>query len=642
MGIISNKCPYCDSNMRTSGRSKICECCGYIEMSSEGTIRHSNESVNINKSYDSGNRIDSSTHNAKCSDSNKQSSKRTNSYKKDSVYTAHNKKVGIIAVVIMFVLCGAMLIPTIIMSIISTIEDDYNEEDTYTYYEFEDEFEADDWNESSESEEIREIPESDMFINFVEFVFDKDCGDIKPYELEQIFFIEIDYSEFDYKTISYKLEDENGKIKSGTFYAETECEYDYCDLTCFKGLKVLHMEHDDINKEYITGLDKLTEIWCYNSFIDLTYIIDSKNITSLGVGMGYMNAGLEGIEEFSHITSLKIDGRYIYDISELKVLTNLKNLEITDGASIADFDVLHNMTELETLHIEANNIKSIDFVSDMKNLKEFTLKNSKVKNIDCLVDCKDTLEKLDIIENYSLENTDVIKKLTNLKELSVRGSSDFEADLTFPDLSNLKNLKKLSVMAYEDISNINKLTGLEELTLRSIYEEYSINNLTKLKVLNIEDTSVFEETIDSIRAIKTIERMSLKYSYIWVNIEELMNLPNLKEIDMTYCTAGFDISGLKKNESLKKLNMNGVTLKELDNNKWNYDLDVNNDIDINANTDMFLKYPNLTELSIADNGIEDISFVKGLKKLKFLNVSYNYVDDFSPAYKMENLKTVLE
>lgn len=97
----------------------------------------------------------------------------------------------------------------------------------------------------------------------------------------------------------------------------------------------------------------------------------------------------------------------------------------------------------------------------------------------------------------------------------------------------------------------------------------------------------------------------------------------------------------KENKSLELLNMNYVKLKSLVDNKWDYQANNENNINLGEHIEIFTKYPNLTELSLSENMINDIGFAQGLKELRVLDITDNYVTDLSPLSELENVEVVL-
>lgn len=381
------------------------------------------------------------------------------------------------------------------------------------------------------------------------------------------------------------------------------------------------MESDELERGDLRGLEKLTELWCRNSFGEIAEIINPKQLTSVGISTNIMFEDTEGIEYFTHIESLRINHRYIEDISALSELTELKNLQILNGEIIEDFNVLYKLTQLETLSIDSQRLRDIGFISGMSNLRELTIENSEILNISCIAERKDTL--------------------TKLTDLTLYGSSSSDHNYTLPDLSTMKDLKKLAISVYDDISNIDKIAWIEELTLHRIYDSCDLSRLTNLKTLNLIDMSVERGEIETMTGLKSLEKVDLTDTFVWANIEEFMNLPNLKEINLTGCTAGFDVSNLKENKSLQVIIMDGTELRALVDGKWDYNVREENVIDLTKNMDIFKNYPGLRVLSIPEIMLNDISFVEGLPELRVLDITNNYVTDLSPLKQLSAFEAVL-
>ena len=61
---------------------------------------------------------------------------------------------------------------------------------------------------------------------------------------------------------------------------------------------------------------------------------------------------------------------------------------------------------------------------------------------------------------------------------------------------------------------------------------------------------------------------------------------------------GFDVSNLEENKSLEAISMYGLSLRELENGEWDYMAEGENEFEIDEESDIFLNYPNLKELTI--------------------------------------------
>ncbi|MFX0142174.1 MAG: leucine-rich repeat domain-containing protein [Candidatus Hodarchaeota archaeon] len=112
---------------------------------------------------------------------------------------------------------------------------------------------------------------------------------------------------------------------------------------------------------------------------------------------------------------LKINYKLIYEISEIKGLESLTNLEVLNLNSnfeISEISGVENLTNLKVLMLRNNNIKEIKGLENLTNLKLLDLAEnniSEIKGLGSLIN----LEYLDLTANKISE----IKNLETLKNL---------------------------------------------------------------------------------------------------------------------------------------------------------------------------------------------------------------------------------
>ena len=480
------------------------------------------------------------------------------------------------------------------------------------------------------------MPQSEMFQQFISKVFEKDFGAISPEELTQITSLHIYYTSSGYRVLEYSLEDG----KTDKFYFDDK-SLDTSDLHCFTGLRSLQLKHDSLDMGDLTGLTQLTELWCQNTPTELSKIIDPKQLKILGIFSDMFLGDLTNIDAFSNLTALHLRCRYLKDISSLSALKNLKSLEISSNENIESFQVLFDMPQTEILSIDCSKLRDISFVSKMTALKELTIQNSEILNIDCLKDCKDTLLKLDLTHNYQINDYSIVSQLTHLTDLTLLISSSTQEAEILPDLSRITMLTCLCIGSFDQISSIKDVKGLKELTLSRVYDSSDIPNLPNLKKLKLLDMSLQTPIIESITKLTQLEHIDLTDSYIWGNVDSLLSLPHLKEFILNDCTAGFDFSHLKKNESLQLLQINHSTLKALQNGKWDYNANNENNISLNEHLDMFQYFPNLQELSLTQMNLSDIAFAADLNNLQILDITDNYVVSLKPLTNLPIFQYVM-
>ena len=484
------------------------------------------------------------------------------------------------------------------------------------------------------------LPESEIWRQFISQVFDKDYSKISADELAQIISLKLYDSDNYYQVIEYMLA--NGE--SGKFFYNHTASMNTSDLHCFPNLETLDLGRDELNRGDLDGLRQLQELHCGNALSELSVITDPTQLQSLYLSMNVFNDSLGGIETFSNLTHLSVDGNwYLTDISALSKLESLTSLEIIDGDTVDSFKVLYDMPWLEKLSIDSQKLRDIGFVSDMPRLTELTIQNSEVKKTDALADCKDTLTKLNLSHNYQMSDYTIVSEMTHLTDLTLFISYSFDEPSQLPDFSNMPELKRLSLGNYDNFNGLAAAAGLEELSILDVYTRdlSAISGLTNLKRLNLIDMSLDPGAIEPIMSRTQLAVIDLSDSFIWGNVEGLLKLPNLRELNLNDCTTGFDMENLVLNESLTVLKMDDTTLKALVNGEWDYNADNSNNIDITAHTDMFQYYPNLTELYLSKTELDDVTFATDLQRLMFLDITNNYVTDLSPLADLPNLRAVM-
>jgi len=114
------------------------------------------------------------------------------------------------------------------------------------------------------------------------------------------------------------------------------------------------------------------------------------------------------------VTSLNLSRKKITDISEIKGLENLTQLEwlYLEKNSISEINGLENLTQLEWLNLEKNSISKIGGLENLTQLKFLKLNNNSISEIDGL----GTLTNLKRL-GLSYNPIETLKGLDNLENL---------------------------------------------------------------------------------------------------------------------------------------------------------------------------------------------------------------------------------
>lgn len=302
--------------------------------------------------------------------------------------------------------------------------------------------------------------------------------------------------------------------------------------------------------------------------------------------------------------------------------------------------------------------RSLQIMQNIKNITQIKFSGN--------IDYAPILQKINtnslnylIVENHKNSDCSCFSNLTNIKSLKFLSN---RTDINF--LGKLKNLEKLNIYfspekdfemhrKYYDkdnliINNIQKLTNLKILNISCLTFK-SISTLSSIKYLEELDLRgcFIEEGYLILSEFKYLERLNLSSS----NIEEiscLNNLINLLEINISCCEIK-DLSNLSNIKNLKKLQMKWMRKNKKDDFKsldisfikhlisLEY-LDLNYNSVENYSPISFLK--NLKSLNLGNNdSLKDISFLENLFNLQSLDISMNKkIKNFSPVSCLPKLK----
>lgn len=242
------------------------------------------------------------------------------------------------------------------------------------------------------------------------------------------------------------------------------------------------------------GVVEIKDLSCLSKLTKLSEI----NLQTSGL------ESLKGIENLTELTSLRIylngsyDSAVLRDISALKNLTHLKELQLYASPDIQDFSALSGLTSLTKLNFYGNFVCSdLSFLSGLTELRELYFsgdtQNLKMKDLTAL----QNLTKLQILHLSvgALESLKGLENLTNLTDLYLTGS-----DASYTDTTPLQNLAKVktlrlpmrgyNVETYCDLSGLAGMTSLQELDFDGRIKSLEpLAGLTSLKTLDINDQS---------------------------------------------------------------------------------------------------------------------------------------------------------
>ena len=300
------------------------------------------------------------------------------------------------------------------------------------------------------------------------------------------------------------------------------------------------------------------------------------------------------------ITELDLSNCQISDLSGMENFTSLIKLNLSKNI-ITDISDLSSLTNLETLNLSNNTINNINNIRSLIALTSLNLNSNKISDISA-VSSLVNLQTLDV-SNNAISTAIAVKSLPNLTSLNVSQNSSLGniSDVLMSQLTVLN----ISSTAITNVENITTCRNLVELNL-------SNNNISSLSPL-FETEKIDNQTVAIMR--------------------------NLQKLDVGYTTkSGLTFSNLKKITALKELYAQGNALTsvsgiaEMGNLEY-VNLDDNDieDIDYFRTTttqngvEVTKDLITATQISLANNEIEDISVLSYLDEIEYLNLAGNHI-----------------
>lgn len=129
---------------------------------------------------------------------------------------------------------------------------------------------------------------------------------------------------------------------------------------------------------------------------------------------------------------------FCMDFSSIRMLRNLKYIEIDLCENINSLDFLSGCTSLEIVNCARTNINEIEFTSTLENLKYLNISNTSVTSLVSLTD-NNSIEIL-LIDNCDIDDLEPLKNL-RIKELSLINCNYIREISPLYSLQNLTKLK---------------------------------------------------------------------------------------------------------------------------------------------------------------------------------------------------------
>ena len=197
------------------------------------------------------------------------------------------------------------------------------------------------------------------------------------------------------------------------------------------------------------------------------------------------------LKNLTNLDYLNLESNQISDVTPLKNLTNLKHLTLWYN-QISDVTPLRNLTNLEWLELSRNQISDVTPLTNMTNMETLNLWGNQISDVTPLKNMT-KLETLNLSVN-PISDLTPLKNMTKLETLIFEGNPI--SDLT--PLRNLTNLNNLDLLKTQisDVTPLKNMTKLETLNLQGnpISDLTPLKNMTKLETLDLSDTQISDVT----------------------------------------------------------------------------------------------------------------------------------------------------
>lgn len=455
-------------------------------------------------------------------------------------------------------------------------------------------------------------------------------------------------------------------------------------------LKKLSLKGNNIENLNLNKLINIDDLNLENNKIsDISFLKNSTKLANLNLKKNNIE-NIDNVSGLTKLTYLNLSDNSVLNIEPLKSLTKLSSLYLSNN-KISDIYSLKNLNELSSIKLDGNKIKDFSPINDKKSIFEKIIHN---QNVD--LGNVEVSEKTFEINNVFIGLEKIakggnIKVSTKTEGVTVTlESGKLKLSLTDKAMENIKEGLKLTVkFEFEnemDYENNPTVLNLNLNLVKPAKKYVEIEDAKLLKVINknlgknrADNQKVTVEEMESLTELSIFLKEdgsadfseSAKYSILG----KPTSLKGTKDFKFAVTRGMKSIKGLEYAKNLKKLKLNENEISDISPlknlTKLEYlEIQRNRIVDVNPFKNLtnlkFLKLynnliediaplSNLTNLTgldlhynvtvggdeshkIISKGITDISALKNLKKLEFLDISANRIEDISILKNFDKIK----
>ena len=332
--------------------------------------------------------------------------------------------------------------------------------------------------------------------------------------------------------------------------------------------------------------------------------------------------------------------------SDAKTLKSLTNLRYYSGEN-EDFQTISKLFTNPEQILGLYNITLDDDATD----DSYSDENTEEEDPDAPFKAFSSLEELTVhVDDDYSKGLLFLRNFPNLKTLALGLYGDTPTDLS--PLSSLSSLSNLDLLGTKDstVENLGVLSGmpqLEQLSLRNLKDVKDLNfvqNMPKLKSLNLEDLAILN--LDGLSGHLSLNSLSIACSSL-ENVNALSTLSSLQTLSISYHTYEVpDLHGLSALENVYCYSMDRDSIAHMPSIK-NLTID-NYGSEYSAD---FLQGMNaLTNLTIIGNGIIDevepdlgpvLRALPSLSRLEFQDSPFSRYKDYTETFTNTGVKELL-
>ncbi|CAL5995980.1 Conserved_hypothetical protein [Hexamita inflata] len=355
-----------------------------------------------------------------------------------------------------------------------------------------------------------------------------------------------------------------------------------------------------------------------------------KKLKELSITNSHLTS-VEGVQNMTELELVNFNSNDLLFIDPIKALTKLKQVFV-DGNMLHDLKVIKNLPNFAYNAIQKQRIATMD---DYKKI----LKNqfSEIKAKELMEVCKNN-QKFDEEFVYDTKMISQLKPHVQGKNLKIINNQDLNSiqfiDQLNIDELNIQNCKNVTCQRIPKFIQKLIINNCQLTTEKLV----GIEQIEKITSLDLGLNALTDNSLNVIAEMKTLVELNLSLNRL-ENVEKLKQLTLLKQLDLNQNRIK-DISSFNQLINLQNFdgsynNLSQVSLQDMNRLKV---LNLsNNQI---YSIDGLQNLANLVYLNLSNNLIGSLEFCKDLRHLIDIRVHGNSIKDYSPILNHTNYQLI--